>query len=64
MSQVELAPEVTDDLERVLEHPLQDEAAGPTMRVDALIKAISVLESNPLIGRLARDGLRELDIGR
>jgi len=64
VSQIELAPEVADDFERILEHLLQHEVAHAEVRVDELIKAISVLESNPLIGRLAGDGLRELVIGR
>ena len=64
MSQIELAPEVADDFDRILEHLLRHEVADSAMRVDELINAISVLESNPLIGRLARDGLRELVIGR
>jgi len=64
MSRIELAPEVADDLERILEHLLIHEAADAPSRIEDIIKAIDVLERNPLIGRLARGDLRELVIGR
>lgn len=54
MARIELAPEVSDDLERILEHLTR-----------GIIQAIDVLATNPLIGRLAADSSnRELIIGR
>ena len=64
MSRIELAPEVGDDLDRIVEHLLQFEVVDAAARVDAIIKAIDVLERNPLIGRIVRGDLRELVIGR
>ena|SRR5687768_16922694 len=64
MSRLELAPEVGDDLERILEYLLLHEAADAPSRIEDIIKAIDVLERNPLIGRPARGDLRELVIGR
>ena len=64
MSRVELAPEVGDDLDRILEHLLQHEVAEAVSRVADIIGAIDVLERNPLIGRVVRTDLRELVIGQ
>ena len=64
MSRVELAPEVGDDLDRIVDHLLQHEVMDPASRVADIIRAIDVLERNPLIGRPVRADLRELVIGR
>src|SRR5256885_898440 len=64
MSRVELAPEVRDDLERILDHLLQHQADEATSRVREIIHAIDVLGTNPLIGRPASGDKRELVIGR
>jgi toxin ParE1/3/4 len=64
MSRVELAPEVGDDLDRILEHLFQHQGADAPSRIEDIIRAIDVLERNPLIGRPARADLRELVIGR
>jgi len=63
MSRIELAPEVGDDLDRVLDHLLAHQSADAPSRIEDIIRAIDVLERNPLIGRLARADLRELVIG-
>lgn len=64
MSRVELAPEVGDDLERILEHLDQHNVDDAAERVGDIIQAINVLETNPQIGRPVADDLRELIIGR
>ncbi len=64
MSRIELAPEVADDLDRLLDHLLAHEAADAASRINDIIRAIDVLERNPLIGRAVRTDLRELVIGR
>jgi toxin ParE1/3/4 len=64
MSRIELAPEVGDDLDRILEFVLSHEGAEAPARIEDIIRAIDVLERNPLIGRPARADLRELVIGR
>jgi plasmid stabilization system protein ParE len=64
MSRIELAPEVGDDLDRVLDHLLAQQGADAPSRIEDIIRAIAVLERNPLIGRPARSDLRELVIGR
>lgn len=64
MSRVELAPEVADDLERILAHLEQHKVEDATARVRDIIQAINVLETNPQIGRPAASDLRELIIGR
>ena len=64
MSRIELAPDVGDDLDRILEHLFAHEVADAPARIEDIIKAIDVLERNPLIGRPTRADLRELVIGR
>ena len=64
MARIELAAELTDDFDRILEHLLVHEVADAASRVRELIGAIDILEQNPLIGRPIEAGLRELVIGR
>ncbi len=64
MARIELAPEVADDIDRILQHLLEHEVADARSRIEDIIRAIDVLERNPLIGRIVRTGLRELVIGR
>ena len=64
MSRVELAPEILDDFERILEHLLDHDVPAAAARIRDIVSAIDVLELNPLIGRGMRSGLRELVIGR
>ena len=64
MSRIELAPEVADDFDRILDHLAQYEVENSTARIDEIIQAINVLEHNPLIGRPAAGQMNELVIGR
>lgn len=64
MSRIELAPEVSDDLDRILVHLVEHQIANAAARIEDIIRAIDVLERNPLIGRPVRADLRELVIGR
>lgn len=64
MTRIEIAPEVAEDFERILEHLATYQAEHPERRIDEIIGALDVLESNPLIGRPAANGKRELVIGR
>lgn len=64
MSRIELAPEVGDDLDRILAHLFQHHGADAPSRLEDILRAIDVLERNPLIGRPTQGDLRELVIGR
>ncbi len=64
MSRIELAAEVGDDLDRILEHLFAHQVVDAPARIEDIIRAIDVLERNPLIGRPARADLKELVIGR
>jgi toxin ParE1/3/4 len=64
MSRIEFAPEAGADFERILQHLADFDAADPNERIQGIIDAIDALERNPLIGRPAASGLRELVIGR
>ena len=47
-----------------MEHLFQNQIADATLRIVDILKAIDVLEHNPLIGRVVRADLGELVIGR
>jgi toxin ParE1/3/4 len=64
VARIELAPELTDDFDRILDHVLAHEVQDAASRVRDVISAIDILEQNPLIGRPAKTDLRELVIGR
>lgn len=64
MSHIELASEVGDDFERILNHLVQYQVENPSLRIREIIEAINVLEHNPMIGRPANFDKRELVIGR
>lgn len=64
MTRIKLAPEIQEDIERILDHLFAHEANDPGARIQDIIQAIDVLQHNPLIGRPAPGELRELIIGR
>ena len=64
MSRIEIAPEVGDDFDRILDHLQSHEIEDAAARILEIIEAFDVLERNPQIGRPAEGGKRELIIGR
>ena len=64
MPRLELAPEVGDDFDRILDHLAQYQVENPGSRIREIIEAINVLAHSPLIGRPAKNDKRELVIGR
>jgi len=64
LARIELAVEVADDFDRILDHLAKYEVEDPPDRIREVIEAISVLASNPLIGRPVAGETRELVIGR
>lgn len=64
MTRIELAPEVADDFDRILEHLATYQIENPGQRIGEILIAFDVLEQNPLIGRPVANGKRELVIGR
>ena len=64
MSAIELAPEIREDFERILDHLAEYQVENPVQRIREIIEALTVLENNPLIGRPVANGKRELVIGR
>jgi toxin ParE1/3/4 len=64
MSRIELAHEISDDFDRILDHLAQYDVENRASRIDDIIQAINVLEHNPLIGRPVRAGMNEIVIGR
>jgi plasmid stabilization system protein ParE len=64
MTRIELAPEVGDDFDRILNHLVQYQVENPLLRIREIIEAIDILENNPMIGRPTKNKKRELIIGR
>ena len=64
MARVEVAPQVSDDFDRIFDHLARYDPESALARIGDIIQAISVLETNPHIGRPARRNKRELIIGR
>lgn len=64
MARIELAPQVAEDLDRILDHLMTYQVEHIVQRIDEIIAALEVLRHNPLIGRPVDDGQRELVIGR
>jgi plasmid stabilization system protein ParE len=64
VARVELAPEVGDDFERIFDHLADHDLEHAAARVDEIIEALNVLETNPEIGRPAPRDKRELVIGQ
>jgi toxin ParE1/3/4 len=64
MAIIELAPEVGEDFQRILDHLNEFKVENPEQRIEEIINAIDILTNSPLIGRPADSGLHELVIGR
>jgi plasmid stabilization system protein ParE len=64
VSRVEIAPEVSEDFDRIFDHLALHDLDSAPERIGAIIRALDVLEANPLIGRPAANAMRELIIGR
>ena len=64
MARIELAPEIGEDFDRILEHLFQYEVADAAYRIEEILQAMSVLEHNPMIGWRVQADLRELIIGK
>ena len=63
-TRIELAPEVTDDLDRFFDFLAAHDLDGAAARIAALLQALKVLAHSPEIGRPVAGGKRELVIGK
>ena len=64
MARIELAPEIQEDFDRILDHLSEYAVEDASGRIREIIQAIDVLQHNPLIGRPVSADMRELVIGR
>lgn len=64
MTRIELAPEIAEDFDRILDHLESYQVENPGQRIGEIIAALDVIEQNPLIGRPVANGKREIIIGR
>ena len=62
MSRVVLAAQVRADFDRIFDFLFEYAPDSASMRIEAIITAIDVLQTSPLIGRPAAFGQRELVI--
>ncbi|MBE0508962.1 MAG: type II toxin-antitoxin system RelE/ParE family toxin [Marinospirillum sp.] len=60
---IQLAPEVLEDFERILEHLERHLVPEPEARIKEILTAIDLLQTSPLIGRPTSKDKRELVIG-
>jgi toxin ParE1/3/4 len=51
VTHIQFSPEVADDIDRTVDHLLQHDVRGTHARIEGIIRAVDVLEHNPLIGR-------------
>jgi plasmid stabilization system protein ParE len=63
MARIELAPELNDDFDRIFDHLARHDLENAAARIQEIVQAFDVLETNPLIGRPASGTRRELVIG-
>ena len=64
MSRIELAPDVVQDSDRILDRLARYAVDDAASRIREIIQAIDVLEHNPFIGRPVDGNKRVLVIGR
>ena len=64
MARIELARQIQDDFDRILDHLSEHAVKDEAGRIREIIQAIDVLQHNPLIGRPVTADTRELVIGR
>ena len=62
MSRIILANQVRDDFDRIFDFLFERAPEYATQRIEAIITALDVLETSPLMGRPAGLGQRELII--
>ena len=64
MTRLVLAPRAFEDLERLANVLLDTDPAAALATGEVLIAGLGILETHPLVGRPAGEGLRELVISR
>jgi plasmid stabilization system protein ParE len=56
VARIELAPEIAEDFDRILDHLAIYQVENPGQRIGEIVTAPDVLEKNPLIGRPVVNG--------
>lgn len=60
---LELAPEITEDFDRIFEHFAEHNPGAAPQRITEIIEGLDLLTRHPLIGHLLAGDLRELVLG-
>lgn len=63
LATLELAPEITEDFDRIFEHFAEHNPFAAPDRITEIIEGLDLLARHPLIGRPLAGGLRELVLG-
>lgn len=63
MASIELVPGIQEDFDRIFNHLHEHAVDDASGHIGEIIRAIDVLQSNPLIGRIVFGDTRELIIG-
>ena len=63
VAKLELAPEITEDFDRIFEHFSQYSPDTTPERISEIIDGLELLTRHPLIGRVIDGDLRELVLG-
>ncbi len=64
VARIELAPQVAEDVDQILDYLQRHDVEHVAARLREIITAVDVLQTNPLIGRPASNDRCELVIGR
>jgi plasmid stabilization system protein ParE len=64
MTRIEIAPELVDDFDRILDYIAQFDVGSAPERIREILEVVQILATSPMIGRPVKDGKRELIIGR
>jgi toxin ParE1/3/4 len=63
MTQLEFAPEIIEDFDRIFDHFAAHSPSTATQRIGEIIQALDLLTRHPLIGRSLTGDMRELVLG-
>lgn len=63
MARIELAPQVLEDFDRILDHLAAHAVPDGAARIGDIVDSIGLLARNPDIGRPVASGKRELVLG-
>jgi plasmid stabilization system protein ParE len=64
MARIEFARKAAGDIKRIFDYLAQHNSYSASARIQEILQSITLLEHNPMIGRMVKNGKRELVVGR